>query len=322
MPPFPKPTIAYTYDFALERRRLRAHRTKRGMPKKGTGRLLVGSWNIANFGLQERRENDLRLIAEMLSWFDVIAVQECRENFADLYQVAHYMGAKYRVLMSDAGGNNERLVFLYDSRKLNILDEIGEVSIAPAQAKAISAGEDSAPFVGFDRQPYLASFNLTGTPLSVQLVNVHLFFGSPSPEDVARRALEVQAVARWAALRNASPYAGARELIALGDFNMPKPKRDGGNVVYDALTSRGLVTPAHSTVVGSSIASDNQYDQVAMFPKTTKAWLVNIGVFDFDAVAFKTLWDRVDPKIFQAYVRYYLSDHRPMWVELRVDGDG
>ena len=35
-------------------------------------------------------------------------------------------------------------------------------------------------FEGFDRPPYLAAFHLVGTPLSVQLVNVHLFFGSPS----------------------------------------------------------------------------------------------------------------------------------------------
>ncbi|MGE3495029.1 MAG: endonuclease/exonuclease/phosphatase family protein [Gemmatimonadales bacterium] len=318
MPPFPKPTVDYAYDLAVERRRLRAHRRARAMPRKGPGRLLVGSWNIANFGLQERRNDDLALIAELLSWFDVVAVQECRENFADLYQVVHLMGTKYQVLMSDAGGNNERLVFIYDRRKLGLLDEIGEVSIAPSRAKSVKLEPEGAPFVGFDRPPYLASFNLTGTPLSVQLVNVHLFFGSPGPADVARRALEVKAVARWAALRNQSPYAGARELIALGDFNMPKARRDGGNVVYDALTSRGLVTPGHSTVVGSSIASDNQYDQVAMFPKTTKAWLVDIGVFDFDAVVFKDLWAMGDVKQFQGYVRYYLSDHRPMWVELGV----
>ena len=48
--------------------------------------------------------------------------------------------------------------------------------------------------------------------------------------------------------------AAMDNMIALGDFNMPKPRRDGGNIVYDALTSRGLVTPPHSTVVGSSIA--------------------------------------------------------------------
>ena len=49
-------------------------------------------------------------------------------------------------------------------------------------------------------------------------------------------------------------------MIALGDFNMPKPWRDGGNIVYDALTSAGLVTPPHSSEIGSAIASDNQYD--------------------------------------------------------------
>jgi hypothetical protein len=174
------------------------------------------------------------------------------------------------------------------------------------------------PFQGFDRPPYLAAFHLVGTPLSVQLVNVHLYFGSPSPADVARRALETMAIARWADLRNRSPYAGARELIALGDFNMPKARRDGGNVVYDALTSRGLVLPLHSGLVGSSIASDNFYDQVALFPTTTKKWFVQMGVFDFDAVVFPELWARGDWQAFNAYLRYYLSDHRPMWVEVRV----
>jgi hypothetical protein len=56
--------------------------------------------------------------AKDLSWFDVIAVQECRENHADLYEIAFRMGKKYRVVMSDPGDNHERLAFLYDSRKL------------------------------------------------------------------------------------------------------------------------------------------------------------------------------------------------------------
>lgn len=99
---------------------------------------------------------------------------------------------------------------------------------------------------------------------------------------------------------------------------MPKAKRDGGNIVYDALTSRGLVTPKHATTIGSSIASDNCYDQVAMFPKTTRSWLVDVGVFDFDAVVFRELWERGDQKAFNGYVRYYLSDHRVMWVEVRA----
>src|SRR5262245_47503897 len=114
MPVFPRPRTRYVYDVEAERGRLQAHRKARGVPDKGSDRLLLVSWNIANFGAQVRRECDLRLIAEILSWFDLAAVQECRENFADLYDVLGYMGPSYQVVMSDAGGNNERLLFIFD----------------------------------------------------------------------------------------------------------------------------------------------------------------------------------------------------------------
>jgi len=71
---------------------------------------------------------------------------------------------------------------------------------------------------------------------------------------------------------------------------MPKPRRDGGNIVivYDALTSVGLVTPTHSSHIGSSIASDNQYDQIAIFPETAKAWLLDLGVSTTMPLSSKT----------------------------------
>jgi hypothetical protein len=42
--------------------------------------LLPVTWNIANFGAQDCRGHDHRLIAEILGWFDVIATQETRSN--------------------------------------------------------------------------------------------------------------------------------------------------------------------------------------------------------------------------------------------------
>jgi hypothetical protein len=316
MPPFPKPRTRFSYDVATERRWLLAHRDRRGMPARGGDRLMIGSWNIANFGLQLRREDDLRLMATMAKWFDVLAIQECREHFGDLYQLLHYMGPRYRVVMSDPGGNGERMVFVWDDRRVELLDEVGEVTVPPAMQRHIRLPGVEQVFTGFDRPPYLAGFRVRGTSLSVQVLNVHSYFGSNSVADVGRRALETAAVARWAALRRESIYAGARELIAIGDFNMPKPKRDGGNVVYDAITSRGLVLPGHSGLIGSSVATDNRYDQVAMFPSTVLGRSVEVGVFDFDAVVFKELWDRGDPAVFNAYLRYFLSDHRVMWVAL------
>jgi endonuclease/exonuclease/phosphatase family metal-dependent hydrolase len=317
MPPFPTPTVAYHYDVEVERAALRAHKNARQVPGKAAGTLLLGSWNIANFGAQERRECDLQLIAEVVSWFDVIAIQECRDDFADLYDVVGYLGPRYRVVMSDAGGNNERLVFIYDQKKLGLLDEIGEVAFAPSMAKDVTLQGIDQAFTSFDRPPYLASFNLVRTPLSVQLLNVHLFFGSNGDPDIDRRALETAAIAKWADVRNRSKYAGARELLAIGDFNMPKARRDGTNIVYDALTSRGLVTPTHSGMIGSSIASDNHFDQVAIFPSTTRDWFLDVGVFDYDAVVFRELWQQQGRDVFNGYLRYYLSDHRPMWVAVR-----
>ena len=108
-------------------------------------------------------------------------------------------------------------------------------------------------------------------------------------------------------------------MIAPADFNMPKPSRDGGNSLEVAVTSAGLVTPPHSPEIGSAIAWDNQYDQVALFPAAAKGWLVDVGVFDYDTVVFRDLRARRGRAVFQGYLRYYMSDHRPMWVRVRPE---
>jgi hypothetical protein len=42
-------------------------------------------------------------------------------------------------------------------------------------------------------------------------------------------------------------------------------------------------------------------------------------VFDFDAVLFPDLWKGgANAKSFKTYLRYYMSDYRPMWVELSI----
>lgn len=53
-----------------------------------------------------------------------------------------------------------------------------------------------------------------------------------------------------------------------------------------------------------------------MLPETSERLVRGMGVFDFDAVVFRDLWGRGDPKPFKEYVRYYLSDHRVMWVAI------
>jgi hypothetical protein len=58
---------------------------------------------------------------------------------------------------------------------------------------------------------------------------------------------------------------------------------------------------------------------VAFFPgETQQEFTGNSGVFDFDGALFRTLWEERTPDEFFAYVRYYVSDHRPLWAEFRL----
>jgi endonuclease/exonuclease/phosphatase family metal-dependent hydrolase len=313
MPEFPKPAFPFSYRLAAEVQALRTHAKARGVPAKAKSRLLAATWNIANLGAQDRRPADLKLIAEILSWFDLVAVQECRDNCRHLRAALTFLGSPYRAVYSDAGGNNERMVFVYDSAKVQLLEKVGEIAFPPAQYSGIRIKGVARRFDGFDRTPYLAAFE--AGKMRFMFVNVHSYYGSPQKASVERRALETLAVAKWASRRRKSPFAFTKEIFVMGDFNMPK--RAKGDPIYDALTGLGLEVPKHSTEIATTIASQNNYDQVAYFPGESADLFVKSGVFDFDQVIFRKLWTSRSEADFKAYCRYYLSDHRPLWVQLK-----
>jgi hypothetical protein len=92
-----------------------------------------------------------------------------------------------------------------------------------------------------------------------------------------------------------------------------------GDRIFDALVALGLETPPHSSQIGSAIASDSHYEQIAFFPGTTKDRFNGAcNVFDFDGAVFQDLWQQRTAAQYQSYVRYHISDHRPLWAEFRT----
>jgi endonuclease/exonuclease/phosphatase family metal-dependent hydrolase len=319
MPPFPKPKFVYDYDLAVEVAALRQYEQTepgRAVPPRQPDRLLIATWNIANLGVQERREKDYRLLAEIVGWFDLIAIQEVADELIGLRSIYSLLPATYRMLVSDPSGNRERQAFLYDSAKVRPLEKVGRLSVPPSELRHIKLPDVVHAFQGFDRGPYMAAFQ-AGT-FRFLLVNVHLFFGSDrDPADIDRRRLETFAIARWADLRRKSAKAFTHNIVPLGDFNLPRAVP--GDPIYSVLTSRGLQLPDHSTQIGSSIASESHYDQIAFFPGETKQdFTGQSGVFDFDGALFGDLWESRGRTDFLAYSRYYVSDHRPLWAEFRI----
>lgn len=322
MPGFEKPDFDYPFKLNEELGALREHKKVREIPKPGAGRLLLATWNIANLGVQEREEEHYRLIAEIIGWFDLIALQEVNDDLEGLREIEKQLPDSYRTIFSDPGGNNERFAYLFDHTKVAMLEEVGRVTVPPKEMPDVKLPGVKTEFMGFDRNPYLVSFR--AEDLSFVLANVHLYFGTAENKadkvrDMERRCLEAYAVGRWADLREGNDDAYTKNVVALGDFNLPK--REKGDPVFEALTKRGLSLPEYPTKVpGSNLDGDAQYDQMAVFPGPMQSAIQQTGVFDFDSAVFPGLWGKTEKEQnkFQAYVKYYLSDHRPLWAELKV----
>jgi len=333
MPAFPKPRTSYDYDLEAELKALRdypkqAGKKDRVIPPRSRNRLLLATWNIANLGVQQRREKDYRLIAEIISWFDVVAVQETNDNLSGLRGIMAQLPSRYRTIFSAPGGNRERYAVIFDGKKITPLEEVGHITVPQKDLDLIKLPGVKQKFEGFDRNPYLVS--LRAGKLEFVVADVHLYFGKEDKVSIERRCLEAFAIARWADTRRRDKYAYTPNVLALGDFNLPV--RDESDPIYRALTSKGLHLPDHSTKIGgtdpadtapikgSNLNNDAQYDQMAVFPGQMEDAIEQSGVFDFDGALFRGLWEKTekDPSRFRAYVKYYMSDHRPLWTALKI----
>jgi len=97
--------------------------------KNSSESLILGTWNIRNFdddrfNYGQRIPEALHYIAEIISRFDIVAVQEICEDLAPLNSLMRLLGRQYDYILTDVthsglGGNKERLGFIYDQNKVD-----------------------------------------------------------------------------------------------------------------------------------------------------------------------------------------------------------
>jgi hypothetical protein len=111
--------------------------------------LLMASWNLREFGGSKhggRTREALFYIAEVIDHFDLVAVQEVRDDLQDLDKLMAVLGSWWKYVVTDvtegSSGNDERLAFIYDQRKLSFGGLAGEIS--PVMVKG-DAGTLSSP---------------------------------------------------------------------------------------------------------------------------------------------------------------------------------
>ena len=319
MTPHEKPTFPYRVVLARELRRLEEHRAepdRTTIPEKTSSNVLIASWNIANFGLQEREAVHIKLLAEIIRPFDVVAVQEVADNLDHFHALVSELGGNWDYIYTDIAGNQERAAFLFDLDRVLPTGLAGELAMRGYERARIAVEdvEVEGGFPGFNRNPYMVGF--AADEFEFFLVNVHLYWTS-----FQLRQLETKALAKWAKNRVVKEHPPNNDIILIGDFNMPRAHP--GDDIYDQATEYGLVFPAHTThLVGTNLAGDSNYDQLAFFPSRTEEDFANrMGVFDYDNALFNDLYEECkandDKKPFFQYCQYYISDHRPLWAEFR-----
>jgi hypothetical protein len=165
---FPKPAFPFTFRVADEIQQLRSwrdHEPGRLVLARRPGHLVVGSWNIANLGGQERMPSHYRLLAEVMSWFDVCAVQEVKDDLTGLRGLLTALKEirdSWKVVFTDRAGNDERLGVVYDSDVVELAEKIGELAVPASEKADVRLPTINRAFVDFDRHPQLVTFRRPG----------------------------------------------------------------------------------------------------------------------------------------------------------------
>ena len=125
---------------------LRAGRKAQGIPDRTLKKtLLLATWNIRDFDSNKfkqgpRVEESYYYIAEVISNFDLVALQEINERLWPIKKVLGILGPNWDFITTDvntaSGGNQERLAFVFDKRKVFFRKIAGEIIIPKSNLSA------------------------------------------------------------------------------------------------------------------------------------------------------------------------------------------
>ncbi len=306
------------------------------IPKKTVSEnLLIATWNIREFDSNNygmRSQEALYYIAEILDHFDLVAIQEVNQNLYALERVKMILGFAYKVVFSDvtegSSGNNERLAFLYDSRKLSFTGLAGEIVVPPVKETTPEGEKIYNPSTQLARTPLVLGLRTAWFKFSIS--TVHIIYGS-GVNDEPRRVKEIQILSDFLAARVDDKNSHTRNMILLGDFNIFKPS----NQTFQEI-AKNFTIPEALQDLPTNIPQNKFYDQIA-FRGDVPSAEIRGGVFNFydhvyrleDELSYADLMPATYHNKTEAdkKTRYYktfwrthqMSDHLPMWMELKID---
>lgn len=267
--------------------------------------LLLATWDIRSFGRKERLPESIHYIAEIISHFDIVALQEVHADISDLNKVIDLLGKQwscvYSLVSPGPRGDNERMAFVFDKRKVRVGPMVSNLVLQDTLQPA--------------RPPYAVTFDVLNRRLT--LVNVHIIWGRKRKDRVAEaEAISETLYQMW---QNEPAWSG--DLVLLGTIN--SPRHDSPEVL--AFSDRGFTVDSELTSLATNVAAERTYDQIFSLQREGSTLRYGqVGVFDFHTFVFKTDDEALyraemagTSRNFRVWRSYQMSSHLPKWVELR-----
>jgi endonuclease/exonuclease/phosphatase family metal-dependent hydrolase len=312
---------------------------KGGIPHKTLDQsLLIATWNVRELGRNQkygrRLFESLYYIAEIISAFDIVALQEVNEDLGDFLRIMSLLGPSWKYLLTDITlgrqGNGERMAFVYDSRKVDFGGLASQVIIPPEVKRGTKTYHPARQLA---RAPMMVGFTCGWFRFTI--CTTHIFYGATVADEPTRLA-EIKILAKLLAERANSEHAWAQNMLLLGDFNIFKPSDDTAS----ALAEAGFFLPPQLKQLESNDGGKH-YDQIAMYsprfaqqqnrraeraPAGVVKFLDKIFTDDQESLYAPAMGQKYATKdakrrqtFYRAWRTFQISDHRPMWIELTTD---
>ncbi|MCF7927503.1 MAG: endonuclease/exonuclease/phosphatase family protein [Spirochaetales bacterium] len=262
----------------------------RELPVTVDHEISIATFNIRIFSDGSRNEHELSAICDILKHFDLIALQEVRDEQILKRTVAmlkrdYDLGYEYIVSPPVGRGITERYAFLYRDDRIELFRKTYMIS-------------DEKDY--FIREPYVAGFRAGNFDFFV--MTIHIIYG----DSIRQRRGEVRLL-DLLYKGMLVELEGEKDLLLAGDFNLPPDD--------EAFTGLDRITDPVNPILPTSIR-DRLYDNIRFSPEHTgnAEFTGRWGVYFFDEIEY----DNDDRKASLA-----VSDHRPLWAvfDTRRDDD-
>ena len=171
------------------------------------------------------------------------------------------------------------------------------------------ATDEYTSAISWWRSPYIGSFS--AGKFDFIAISAHIKWG----ESAKSRVSELRLLADWIDQRVAERGWEDKDIIVMGDFNIPEYDDE----LFKAVTDKGLRVPdaIRGLEHGSNLKKNKRYDQILHYPQYTKSFTNRAGVLDF----YRGDWSKLYPGVKKTHEEFTfeISDHLPLWIQMNTD---